>query len=124
MKFTQHRPAGIHIVRGYEAGELRVGEQRFHTSVLLTAERLIADWAPQHVTDLRREHIDPILELQPEVVLLGSGPRQRFPDPALLAPLLERGIGVEVMDTGAACRTYNILVGEDRRVVAALFVVD
>ena len=55
-------------------------------------------------------------------MLLGSGASQCFPEPALLAPLLERGIGIEVMDTGAACRTYNVLVSEDRRVVAALFV--
>jgi len=61
-----------------------------------------------------------VFALQPEIVVLGSGPRQRFPEPRLLAAIMTRGIGCEVMDTGAACRTYNVLVSEGRRAVAAL----
>ncbi|HSN72222.1 MAG TPA: Mth938-like domain-containing protein [Steroidobacteraceae bacterium] len=124
MKLTLHKPAGIHLVRGYAPGEVRIGDQPYRTSVLVAAERLVTDWAPERIGDLKAEHVEAILELEPEIVLLGSGREQRFPAPALLAPLLERGIGVEVMDTGAACRTYNVLVSEDRRVVAALFVAD
>jgi len=123
MKLTLHRPAGINLVRGYEPGEIRVGERPVRTSLLVSAGQLITDWPPERIGDLRPEHVATILELEPEIVLLGSGPSQHFPDPALLAPLLERGIGIEVMDTGAACRTYNVLVSEERRVVAALFVV-
>jgi uncharacterized protein len=122
MKLTLHRPAGINLVRGYAPGEVRVGERSVRTSLVVSAGQLITDWPPERIADLRPEHLTAILALEPEIVLLGSGPGQQFPEPAVLAPLLERGVGVEVMDTGAACRTYNVLVSEDRQVVAALFV--
>ena len=87
-----------------------------------SAERLIDDWRPQTLEELREEDLDAVFALQPEIVVLGSGSRQRFPETQLLAAILARGIGCEVMDTGAACRTYNVLVSESRRAVAALFV--
>ena len=72
-------------------------------------------------TELNNEHIDALAEYDPEIVLLGSGERLQWPDPSLTGQLLEKGIGVEVMDTGAACRTFNILIAERRNVVAGLF---
>ena len=122
MKFTLDRPGTLHVVRGYAPGLLRVGEREFTRSVIVSAQTLVADWPPQHVGELTAADFDPVLALEPQVLLLGSGARQVFPAPELLARLYAARIGVEVMDTGAACRTYNVLVGEGRAVVAALMV--
>ena len=81
---------------------------------------LIRDWPPGSFDELEKHHFDQLLEHQPEIILFGSGPTLRWPDPALLSTLAENGIGVEVMDTSAACRTYNILVSDQRHVAAAL----
>jgi uncharacterized protein len=86
----------------------------------VSADRLVTDWPATSVEALAPDHLAAIVEMRPEIVLLGSGAAFRFPEPALLAPLYRAGIGVEVMDTPAACRTYNILMGEGRNVVAAL----
>jgi uncharacterized protein len=124
MKLTDESRAAIQMVRAYAPGEIRIGEQVVRTSCLLSADKLITEWRPQTLGDLRREDLEPIFELEPEIIVLGSGTRQKFPDHALIAQILSRGIGCEVMDTGAACRTYNVLVSEDRRAIAALFVSD
>jgi uncharacterized protein len=89
-------------------------------SFVLSPKHLLRDWTPTSIDDLQAEHLDPIIELQPELVLLGTGTRLTFPAPQLLASLHRQRIGVEVMDTAAACRTYNILMGEGRFVVAGL----
>lgn len=89
-------------------------------SFLLTPTHLERDWSPEHFEQLEPVHVEPMLALEPELVLLGTGARLRFPHPAFGAALMERRIGMEVMDTAAACRTYNILLGEGRRVAAAL----
>jgi len=124
MKLTDDRIAGSNLVRAYAPGEIRIGEQVLHRSCLVRADLLVTDWRPQTLAELTLEDLDAIIELEPEIVVLGSGTRQKFPDTRLLAKLLSRGIGCEVMDTGAACRTYNVLASEDRRVVAALFLQD
>jgi uncharacterized protein len=121
MKLTDAKSPGVNFVRSYRPGELRIGEQSYTRSCLITADRIITDWPPQALEDLQTEHLDLILTLEPEVVVLGSGPQQRFPHASLLAHLLSRRVGCEVMDTGAACRTFNVLLSESRRVVAALF---
>ena len=92
-------------------------------SCVILPDHILRDWPPQRFSDLRAEHFAQLLELKPEIVVLGSGDRLRFPAPALTAQLFEQGIGVEVMDTGAACRTYNILMSEGRRVAAALLMI-
>ena len=81
-------------------------------SCLISAERLINDWRPQTLEELTEADLEAVFAMQPEIVVIGSGPRQQFPGPRLLAAIHARGIGCEVMDTGAACRTYNILVSE------------
>jgi uncharacterized protein len=124
MKLTDDRTAGINLVRSYAPGAVRIGETALHRSCLVKADRLVPDWRPQTIGDLRLEDLDAVFALEPEIVVIGSGNRQRFPDTALIAAVLSRGIGCEVMDTGAACRTYNVLASEDRKVVAALFVED
>jgi uncharacterized protein len=98
---------------------VQVNGQRRESSVLVTPEQVL-DWAPAAFAELAEAHFARIAELRPEVVLLGTGARLRFPPSALTAPLARAGIGLEVMDVQAACRTYNILAAEDRIVVAAL----
>ena len=121
MRLTDDRTAGAFVVRSYAPGEVRVGDAVLHRSCLISAEQLVEDWRPQTLDELSEADLAAVFALQPEIVVLGSGTRQRFPDSRLLAAILARGIGCEVMDTGAACRTYNVLVGESRRAVAALF---
>jgi len=101
---------------------LTIGERDFARSVIVSAQALIEDWRPQAMAELTAADLEPALALQPEVLLLGSGARQVFPPAALLAELHARRVGFEVMDTGAACRTYNLLVAEGREVAAALII--
>jgi len=100
-----------------QAQQSRVVEE----PVVVTGKRLITGWAPESVEALRAGHLEPLLELDMEVLILGTGARQIFPHPRHLQPLMARGVGVEVMDTAAACRTYNFLVSDGREVAAALF---
>jgi uncharacterized protein len=120
MRLTDDTTGPALLVRSYAPGEVRVGDAVLHRSCVISAERLIDDWRPQTLEELSAADLEVVFALQPEIVVLGSGARQRFPDMKLLAAILERGIGCEVMDTGAACRTYNVLVSESRRAVAAL----
>jgi uncharacterized protein len=123
MKLTDETQAGTNFIRAHAQGEIRIGERPIRTNVIVTADQVI-EWPAQSIATLKLADLDPLIELQPEIVLLGSGEAQRFPDGSLLSALLSRGIGCEVMNTGAACRTYNVLVSEDRRVAAALIVTE
>jgi uncharacterized protein len=119
MKLSQEHGGGYRI-RSYAQGRLRVNDEVLERSVVVAPDQLVTDWPPQTLAELDDQHLQPVLDLQPEVVILGTGTVQRFPDRAILQRVLAAGVGVEVMETGAACRTYNILMAEDRRVVAAL----
>ena len=121
MKFTLESSSRVNLVRAYSRAELRIGEVQVHSSCIVSADRLLTDWPPTRFEALRPEHLHAIFELKPEVVLLGTGERQRFPPADIRAAFVTRGVGLEVMDLGAACRTYNILVQEERQAVAALF---
>ncbi len=123
MKFEHERPDGRNAFTGYGSGYVEVNRQRHTASVVVSGERLVAAWtAVASVEALGPADFAPLLALKPEIVLLGTGPAFDFPHPRVLAPLRDAGIGVEVMDTPAACRTYNILLAEGRNVVAALLV--
>ena len=93
---------------------------RYNRSLILTPSEIIESWGPATAAELTREHLTAIANLGPRVVLIGTGKQPALLDPTLYLSLLERGIGVEVMTTGAACRTYNILMAEGREVVAGL----
>lgn len=121
MKFTLDSRDDINLIRGYAPGEVRIGEQVFRAPCIVTAHRLIGDWVAADVTTLTPADLAPIFEMEPEVVLLGTGGRQTFPVGAVRQAFAARNVGLEVMDLGAACRTYNILVQEERRVAAVLF---
>jgi uncharacterized protein len=120
MKFTQHTPAGLNLIRRYGRDFIAVGEEEIRASCIVGARTLIRDWPPRDVPSLRAEHFVPLFELEPEVVVLSTGERQQFPSAALRAEFATRKIGIEVMEIGAACRTYNVLVSESREVLAAI----
>lgn len=104
---------------GYAPGEVRLADRRITAPALVSAGA-VSDWPAVAVDTLNEASLAPLMALAPELVLLATGSRQRFPPPAVLGLLYARGIGCEVMATDAACRTYNVLVAEDRRVVLAL----
>jgi len=122
VKFERDPADGRNAFTGYGAGYVEVNGKRYSSSLVVSGERLVIDWPATSVDSLAADHLAAILELKPEIAILGTGSTFRFPDPARLAPLHQARIGVEVMDTPAACRTYNILLGEGRNVVAALIV--
>jgi uncharacterized protein len=120
MKFTQHTPAGLNLIRRYGAEFVTVGDLELRSSCIVGANTLIRDWPPSDVASLTEAHLVPLFQLAPEVVVLSTGLRQQFPAAALRAQFAVRRIGLEVMEVGAACRTYNVLVTEERRVFAAI----
>jgi len=120
MRFTQDLTSSVNIIRGYGPGELRINEDTFQSTVIVGASAVRTESLITGVADLADVHVAHILALEPELVLLGTGARQIFPQPAFGVQFLKIGIGFEVMDTGAACRTFNVLVAEQRRVVALL----
>jgi uncharacterized protein len=120
MRFIEDASTAINIIRGYGSGEIRINEQSIREAVILSATDLLLEPGVQVIAHLGAAQHARILSLQPELVLIGSGVRQIFPDASFAAQFLRAGIGYEVMDTGAACRTFNVLVSEERRVVAVL----
>jgi uncharacterized protein len=120
MKFTQQRADGINLIRRYGADFITIGDEDIRSSVIVSATTLTRDWSPRNVAELRVEHLSPLFDLAPEVLILATGSQQKFPRAALRAELAARKIGLEVMEIGAACRTYNVLVGEARKVLAAI----
>jgi len=122
MKLHSQNSPGLHTVTAYGAGHIAVNGQPLTRSFLLTPRKLETDWRPASIGELTADDLARVVALGSRIVLLGTGLRQRFPPPALLAPLTRAGIGVEVMDSLAACRTYNILMAEGRDVAAAVIV--
>ena len=120
MKFQPDTLPGANVITRHAPGEVWVGASRFGSSVLVPWQGEVQVWRPASVADLQPADFEALLASQPELVIFGSGSRLRFPPPAVLGTLMARRIGFEVMDTPAACRTYNVLLGEGRAVVAAL----
>ncbi|MEO8161340.1 MAG: Mth938-like domain-containing protein [Arenimonas sp.] len=119
MQLTLENPEFRFLLRGADGASARVNERELRRSFIITPDRLLEDWRPRSIDELGLADLEPLLALEPGVVLLGSGARLHFPGQPLLAAFLTRGIGIEVMDNGAAARTYNLLAGEGRTVVAA-----
>ncbi|MEM9385828.1 MAG: Mth938-like domain-containing protein [Pseudomonadota bacterium] len=120
MKLTLHTESGVHLVRAYQPGLLRLADREVDTPVLMSPSELVCPWDAPAVSELDLNALKPLLDWHPDICVLGTGPTQAFPPVALIAELAERGIGLEVMRTPAACRTYNVLVVDGRRVAAAL----
>ena len=119
MKLHASGPSGVNVVTAYGSDYVAVNGVRHHESLVVLPER-VAPWSARSFDALTAEDFAFLATLNAEIVLLGTGLKQRFPHPRLFAPLARARIGVEVMDLQAASRTYNILVAEERRVAAAL----
>ena len=121
MKLHLATAGGQNIFTSYGPGFVSVNGVRYEKHIVVMSGRIM-EWPIGNFEMLAVENIEFLLTLQPEIVILGTGNTQRFPSYALSRPLTQAGIGIEVMDTGAACRTYNILMAESRKVVAAVLV--
>ena len=122
MIITEDMTEGSYIRKAYEPGKITVNESTYTQSLIISKNQLTTDWEPQSIAQLNPSHFDAIVTLQPEIVLLGTGIAFHLPEHRLLAPLYEKGFGVECMDTGAACRTFTALLSEKRNVIAALLI--
>jgi uncharacterized protein len=121
VRFTEESSSGINVIRAYGGGEIKVNQEVYRAPVIVSVSVIILGPAIGSAGELAEAHATLLLALEPELVLLGTGARQSFPAANFGAQFLAKGIGLEVMDTGAACRTFNVLVAEHRRVVALLF---
>jgi uncharacterized protein len=119
VKLHASAPGGVNLISGYGEGYVTVNGIRHESSLVVLPDRVV-DWPARNFAALSAEDFSFLEQFQVEILLLGTGPRQRFPHPRLTAALTRAGVGVEVMDVQAACRTYNILVAEERKVAAAL----
>ena len=122
MQLHLDRPDHAFLLRGADGRHALVNDRRLEASFVIAPDRLIEDWPARGVEVLTLDDLEPLLALAPELVLLGSGDRPQFPSPALQAACLSRGIGLETMTNSAAARTFNVLAGEGRRVVAGFVI--
>lgn len=122
MQISLDSAEGVYRILGYADGKIQINDQYYQRSLLVMPDTLVDDWGPGNIKTLQSTHLQMVRSLEPEVVLLGTGQRQVFPERSLMRELLTAGVGLEIMDTASACRTYNILMGEGRRVVAALII--
>ena len=113
-----------YAVRSYGEGHLRINDDLITESLILTPTEMDRSWPPTSFNELQSEHLDALLERDPEVVLIGTGASTRVPQPWMMGHVMRAGAGLECMDTGAASRTFNVLVAEERRVVAGLFMIE
>ena len=120
LKLHQSIPSGIYAFTGYGDGYVMVNRERYQRNLVVLRDRVLTDWRPEGFDRLDAGDFALLAEYAPEIVLLGTGARLRFPRPELTRALMQARIGLEVMDVQAACRTYNILAAEERKVAAAL----
>ena len=118
MQLNLERPDYTWYLRGADGASALVNERVLRSSFVISPERLVEDWPVRDATALDASLLEPLFAMNPELVVLGTGATQVFPPPAILAAFLTRGLGIEVMTNAAAARTYSVLAGEGRRVVA------
>jgi uncharacterized protein len=121
MQFTREQSSS-HLIRAWEPGRIRIAERWFTTHLIVSADTILSEWTPRDTSRVTVADLEPVLELEPELIILGSGSVAAPPDVDLMAELAARGIGLECMQTSAACRTFNVLIHEGRRAAAALIV--
>jgi len=120
MKLSLDSSDASYIIKGYSSMGVQINDTIYSRSLVISPEKLDDQWRPGEVSDLVSADIAHLENFDAEIVILGTGRELTFPDMQLLMPLYSKGLGVEVMDTNAACRTYNVLVSEKRKVVAGL----
>jgi len=122
MQLTEDQNDSQYQIQAYEPGTITINQQHYKKSLILTPQVLISDWAPQSLSELTDQHLEQILALKPDLILLGTGETFKMPPTRLLAPLYQAGYGAECMDTCAACRSFIALSSEGRKVAAALLI--
>ena len=120
MKFAREMTSGV-MIRKVEDGEILIGSERYSGSLVLTSEKVVDDWSGTAFADLTEGDLDSLLATEPELILLGTGSEGQFAPRELTFALARRGVGLEVMSTPAAARTFNVLAGEGRRIAAVLY---
>jgi uncharacterized protein len=120
MQLTRNRNTSDHSIQSYTPGTIKINGVSYTRSLVLSPQQLIENWPPQTIQALQKQHLETLIQLHPEVVILGTGEQQHFLSGELLAGLIAKNIGFEVMHTTAACHTFNLLVAEGRHVVAGL----
>jgi uncharacterized protein len=122
MKLHPDNAEGVNLIHAYTSDSVRIEAQVYRSSILVPSTGPVLPWPVSSLTDLTEAHFEQIAQARPELVIFGSGKQLRFVRPELPRPLMAARIGIETMDTAAACRTYNILVGEGRKALAALII--
>jgi uncharacterized protein len=122
IELRHDTPSGRYHIRGYRLNKVQINDTSYDNSLVVCSHTLIENWRPKRIEELEASDWEPIIALQPKIVLLGTGSTLYFPSNEILAPLINNKIGFEIMDTAAACRTFTILMAEDRQVVAALII--
>jgi uncharacterized protein len=123
MELTLHKPGDHNFIRSVGRDGITIKDNIYRDSLIVSADALISDWPVRSVDDITAAHFQVVMEMTPEVVLLGTGKRQAFLPPEIMMSFYSKGIGVEAMTTEAACRTFNVLLSEDRNAVAALIAI-
>jgi uncharacterized protein len=121
LKFILESPL-VTTVRSVSDTEILIGDRKWSTPVALTADGVLEDWQPAPVETLCIDDLSALLAMSPELIVVGTGSTQVMPDRELMFAMARKGVGLEVMDTPAAARTYNVLIGEGRSVAAVLYV--
>ncbi|MCD6039511.1 MAG: hypothetical protein K0S27_911 [Gammaproteobacteria bacterium] len=122
MSLTLDENSAFYQIHAYQPGQLQVNDQIFLRSIIITPHTLIDTWAPQTIHELTREDLAAVIELRPTILLIGTGHALYFPPLKVYGDLINYGIGVEIMNTHAACRTYNVLTAEGRSIAAAMII--
>ncbi|GMR05973.1 MAG: Mth938-like domain-containing protein [Gammaproteobacteria bacterium] len=122
MKLHQQSTPNVNTIRAIEPGRIKINDQFYNNSLLVTSEKIDNTWIVKKPEELTVEILEELLKHKPEIIIIGSGLQHHFLDPMLTLTATQQGIGIEIMTTEAACHTYNILIGEDRDVLAALII--
>ena len=120
MQLTEEKSTALYTIRAYEPNQITINDELYTNNLIVSTHAIFTNWRPEEANDLQPADFDLILEAKPEVVLIGTGQIQVFPETVCLKPLIDANIGYEIMNTLAACRTFNLLANEQREVVAAL----
>ena len=122
MKLSLDDNTAAFLVHEYTSSYIRVNNVQHTNSIIISYNALLPEWPPQSMDQLTDDHIIEILKNDPEMILLGTGEKIQFPHPKILQAAYKRNVGVEIMDTAAACRTFNMLAADGRKVVAGLII--
>lgn len=122
MKLHQQFTPNMNTIRAFEPGRIRINKEEYYNSLIVTAEKIEKNWQITHPEQLTEDSIGEFLKYKPEIIIIGTGHRHHLLDPMISIAANQHGLGIEIMTTEAACHTYNILLGEDRAVLAALII--